>query len=91
MALEDLWEKRHEMQNIAIQENEEENHYLIERISHHLILSKLSKTQFMILQKINEGERLSTIGDEVASKSEENISVLFAEWIQKSYFKNYYF
>ena len=89
--LEVLWEKRHEMQNIAIQENEEQNYYVIERNSHHINLSKISKTQFMILQKIDKGERLSSFGDEVETGSEEEISVLFAAWIQKSYFKNYYF
>lgn len=89
--LEELWEKRYEMQNIVIKENENQNHYLIERNSHHITLSKLGHTQFMILQKITEGERLSFIGEEIASSGEENISVLFAEWMQKSYFKNYYF
>ncbi len=89
--LEELWQKRHEMHNIVIKESETQNHYLIERISHHINLSKISRTQFLILQKISEGERLSSIGEEATSIGEEDISILFAEWMQKSYLKNYYF
>lgn len=89
--LEELWEKRHEMQKTVLKENEDHNYYLIERISHHIALSKVSKTQFHILKRISEGERLSSIGEENFSTSDENISILFTQWIKKSYFKTFYF
>lgn len=89
--LEELWNNRHEMQNATSVESEIQNYYFIERISNHINLLKVSETQFLILKKISKGELLSSFGEDILSSSEEDISVIFAQWVQKSYFKNYYF
>lgn len=88
---EQLWEKRHDMSNIVIKESEELNYFIIERESHHINLSKVSKTEFLILQKISKGDRLSTVGEDFNSTSHEDITILFGQWMTKSYFNNFYF
>lgn len=88
--LEEIWNKRHSLENVVIKEESTSGYYIIERISHHIKISKISETQFFILNKLSQGFPLSSFNESDLKNTNEDISTLFSSWIQKSYFKNYY-
>ena len=89
--LETLWDNRDSQEKSKILECESTNYYFLKRVSHHVKLNTVSETEYRILQKLNEGHPLSSFGEDDIKGSSEEISALFANWIQKGLLREFYF